>query len=73
MPSQQEVHWSQLIALVFVMSGSGGGAFTSKYTVRTYFQNSAGLKEGGQVTLEGVTIGAVKSIPCGAQPQAHPG
>jgi phospholipid/cholesterol/gamma-HCH transport system substrate-binding protein len=74
-PSQQEVHWSQLkvgvlifiailalVALVFVMSGSGGGVFTPKYTIRTYFQNSSGLKVGGQVTLEGVTIGSVKDI-----------
>ena len=75
MPSQQEVHWSQLkvgvlvfaalvalTALVFLMSGSTGGVFTKKLTVRSYFENSAGLKPGGPVNLEGVTIGSVKSI-----------
>ena len=75
MPSQQEVHWSQLkvgvlvfaaivalTALVFLMSGSGGGVFTHKLTVRSYFEDSAGLKVGGAVNLEGVAIGSVKSI-----------
>lgn len=75
MPSQQEVHWSQLkvgvlvfaalvalTALVFLMSGGTGGLFTPKLTVRSYFEDSAGLKIGGPVNLEGVTIGAVKAI-----------
>ncbi len=76
MPSQQEVHWSQLkvgvlvfaalvalTALVFLISGtSGGGPFAHKLTVRSYFEDSAGLKVGGQVNLEGVTIGSVKAI-----------
>ncbi len=75
MPSQQEVHWSQLkvgvlvfvavialLALVFLMSGGSGGLFSRKLVVRSYFENSAGLKVGGQVTLEGVTVGTVKSI-----------
>ena len=76
MPSQQEVHWSQLkvgllvfvailalTALIFLISGtSGGGPFSHKLTVRSYFEDSAGLKVGGQVNLEGVTIGTVKNI-----------
>ena len=75
MPSQKEVHWSELkvgvlvfvaivalLALVFLMTGSSGGLFTQKLTVRSYFENSSGLKVGGQVTLEGVTVGTVKSI-----------
>ena len=75
MPSQQEVRWSQLkvgvlvlaallalTALVFLMSGDTGGLFTGKLMVRSYFENSAGLKVGAPVTLEGVTIGNVKSI-----------
>jgi phospholipid/cholesterol/gamma-HCH transport system substrate-binding protein len=74
-PSQQEVHGSQLkvgvlvfaalvalTALVFLMSGSTGGIFTKKLIIRSYFENSAGLKEGGPVNLEGVTIGTVKQI-----------
>jgi phospholipid/cholesterol/gamma-HCH transport system substrate-binding protein len=74
-PSQQEVQWSQLkvgvliivalaalTALIFLMSGSTGGLFAGKITLRTYFENAAGLKVGAPVNLEGVTIGNVKSI-----------
>ncbi len=75
MPSQHEVQWSQLkvgvvvvvalislTALIFLMSGSTGGLFTSKLMLRSYFENAAGLKVGAPVNLEGVTIGNVKSI-----------
>jgi phospholipid/cholesterol/gamma-HCH transport system substrate-binding protein len=76
MPSQQEVRWSQLkvgvivlvasivlVTLLFLMtSASGLGVFSHKLTIVTYFENSAGLKEGGAVNLEGVTIGTVKSV-----------
>jgi len=76
MPSEQEVRWSQLkigvivivasvilTTLLFLMtSASGLGFFTRKLTVTTYFENSAGLKTGAAVNLEGVTIGAVKSV-----------
>jgi phospholipid/cholesterol/gamma-HCH transport system substrate-binding protein len=74
-PSQQEVQWSQLkvgvlvlvalsalTALVFLMSGNTGGFLSGKITVRSYFENSAGLKVGAPVNLEGVTIGTVKSV-----------
>jgi phospholipid/cholesterol/gamma-HCH transport system substrate-binding protein len=76
MPSQQEVRWSQLkvgvivlvasvvlVTLLFLMtSASGLGVFSHKLTVTVYFENSAGLKEGAAVNLEGVTVGTVKSI-----------
>ncbi|HEX4583084.1 MAG TPA: MlaD family protein [Acidobacteriaceae bacterium] len=75
MPSQQEVQWSQLkvgvlvivalvalTALVFLMSGSTGGLFAGKITLRSYFENAAGLKVGAPVNLEGVTIGNVSHI-----------
>lgn len=75
MPGQQEVQWSQLkvgvlvlvalsalTVLVFMMSGSTGGFFTGKIVLRSYFENSAGLKIGAPVNLEGVTVGNVKSI-----------
>jgi phospholipid/cholesterol/gamma-HCH transport system substrate-binding protein len=76
MPSQQEVRWSQLkigvivlgsvvilTALLFLMTSSSGlGLFSRKLTVTTYFENSAGLKVGAAVNLEGVTIGTVKTI-----------
>jgi phospholipid/cholesterol/gamma-HCH transport system substrate-binding protein len=76
MPSQQEVRWSQLkvgvivliaavilVALLFLMtSASGLGILSKKLTVTTYFENSAGLKDGAAVNLEGVTIGSVKTV-----------
>jgi phospholipid/cholesterol/gamma-HCH transport system substrate-binding protein len=74
-PSQQEVQWSQLkvgvlvlvaltalAALIFLMAGSTGGIFSRKITLRSYFENSAGLKNGAPVNLEGVTIGTVTDI-----------
>jgi phospholipid/cholesterol/gamma-HCH transport system substrate-binding protein len=82
MPSQQEVRWSQLkvgvivlisvvilTTLLFLMtSASGIGIFSRKLTVTTYFENSAGLKDGAAVNLQGVTIGTVKSISVTTSP-----
>jgi len=71
-PSRKEIQWSQLrvgvlvlgasailIVLIFLMSSSSGGLFSRKLTLRSYFENAAGLKNGAPVTLEGVTIGNV--------------
>ncbi len=82
MPSQQEVHWSQLkvglivlvasiilVTLLFLMtSASGVGMFSKKLMVTTYFENAAGLKVGAEVNLEGVTIGSVKSVTVSSNP-----
>jgi len=82
MPSQQEVRWSQLkvglivlvaavilVTLLFLMTSSSGlGVLSKKLTVTTYFENSAGLKVGGAVTLEGVTIGSVKAVTISTEP-----
>jgi phospholipid/cholesterol/gamma-HCH transport system substrate-binding protein len=76
MPSQQEVKWSQLkvgiivlvsmallTTLLFLMTkASGMSVFSKKLIVHTYFENSAGLKKGGEVQLQGVTIGEVKDV-----------
>lgn len=75
MPSRKEIQWSQLrvgalalvalgvlIGLIFLMSGSTGGLFAPKLTLRSYFSNASGLKNGAPVTLEGVTIGNVLRI-----------
>lgn len=72
MPSRKEIQWSQLrvgalvlaatavlVGLIFLMSGSTGGLFAKKITLRCYFENAAGVKNGAPVTLEGVTIGNV--------------
>jgi phospholipid/cholesterol/gamma-HCH transport system substrate-binding protein len=83
MPSQQEVRWSQLkvgvivlistiilVTLLFLMTSSSGlGIFSHKLTVTTYFANSAGLKTGAAVNLEGVTIGTVKTVTIDNSPE----
>ena len=48
-----------LVGLIVLMSGSTGGLFARKLVLRAYFKNAAGLKDGAEVTLEGVTIGNV--------------
>ena len=82
MPSQQEVKWSQLkvgvivivstvilCTLLFLMtSASGGSFFSKKIVVDAYFSNSAGLKQGGEVQLQGVTIGTVKAVRISTDP-----
>src|SRR5271155_4560448 len=83
MPSQQEVRWSQLkvgvivlistiilVTLLFLMTSSAGlGILSHKLTVTTYFENSAGLKTGAAVNLEGVTIGTVKAVTIDNSPE----
>lgn len=82
MPSQQEVKWSQLkvgilvlvstLLLLFFLflltSASGVSVFEHRLTARSYFQNSQGLKVGAPVTLEGVTVGEVKSVAISNDP-----
>jgi phospholipid/cholesterol/gamma-HCH transport system substrate-binding protein len=73
-PSQKQLKWSQLrvgltvlfasitlAILIFLMSGTGG-VFTKKISITSYFDNSAGLRVGAPVRLEGVDIGNVQSI-----------
>ena len=83
MPSQQEVRWSHLkvgvivlistvvlVTLLFLMTSSSGlGIFSHKLTVATFFENSAGLKTGAAVNLQGVTIGTVKSVTIDNSPE----
>ena len=45
------------------------GILSHKLTVTTYFENSAGLKTGAAVQLEGVTIGTVKSVTIDNSPE----
>jgi len=83
MPSQQEVRWSQLkvglivlaatiilVTFLFLMTSSSGiGLFSHRLTIISYFENSAGLKEGAPVNLQGVTIGTVKSVNVVTSPE----
>lgn len=50
-----------LVVLVLLMSGTSG-LFTPKIRLRSYFENSAGLKNGAPVNLQGVQVGQVKSV-----------
>jgi phospholipid/cholesterol/gamma-HCH transport system substrate-binding protein len=49
------------MVLIFVMSGTGGW-FTRKITLRSFFDNASGLREGAPVRLAGVDIGNVTGI-----------
>ena len=75
MPSRKEIQWTQLrvgalvlvslavlVGLIILMSGSTGGLFRGKIVLRAYFKNANGLKDGAEVTLEGVTIGNVVHV-----------
>ena len=74
MPSQKQLKWSQLrvgitvIAasltlgfLLFLMSGTSG-FFTPRMTLKSYFDNAQGLRNGAPVRLSGVDIGNVTGI-----------
>ncbi len=47
--------------LIFLMSGTGGW-FTRKITLRSFFDNATGLREGAPVRLAGVDIGNVTRV-----------
>jgi phospholipid/cholesterol/gamma-HCH transport system substrate-binding protein len=73
LPSQKQLKWSQLKVGIAVLSAttilgalvllmSGGGLFTRKIYVISYFADANGLTPGAPVRLVGVDIGNVKSI-----------
>jgi len=74
LPSQKQLKWSQLrvgltvlfasitlAVLTFLMSGTTG-LFTPKITLRSYFDNAQGLRNGAPVRLQGVDIGNVTVV-----------
>ena len=74
MPSQKQVKWSQLkvgitvvvasitlMVLVFLMNQTGG-MFSHKITIKSYFDNASGLRQGAPVRLQGVDVGNVSAI-----------
>ena len=73
MPSQKQLKWSQLkvgltvvvasiVLGVLILLMSGGGLFTSKILLKSYFPDASGLTAGSPVRLSGVDIGNVKTI-----------
>jgi len=80
MPQRERVTWAQLrvgtmvivsLAIlavgIFFISGEVG-FFTRKYTLITYLTGAAGLREGAQVRLAGVAVGAVKQVQISPYP-----
>ncbi|HEY3975455.1 MAG TPA: MlaD family protein [Candidatus Sulfotelmatobacter sp.] len=74
MPSQKQLKWSQLRVgitvivasltlgfLLFLMSGTAG-FFTPRITLKSYFDNAQGLRQGAPVRLSGVDVGNVTAI-----------
>jgi phospholipid/cholesterol/gamma-HCH transport system substrate-binding protein len=74
LPSQKQLKWSQLrvgitvvaasltlAVLLFLMSGTGG-LFTHHITLKSYFDNAQGIRDGAPVRLSGVDIGNVIHI-----------
>jgi phospholipid/cholesterol/gamma-HCH transport system substrate-binding protein len=73
LPSQKQLKWSQLkvgltvifaaiILAVLIILMSGGGLFTRKIILISYFPDASGLTPGAPVRLSGVDIGNVKEI-----------
>jgi phospholipid/cholesterol/gamma-HCH transport system substrate-binding protein len=74
LPSQKQLKWSQLrvgltvlfasitlAVLTFLMSGTTG-LFTPKISLKSYFDNAQGLRNGAPVRLQGVDIGNVTKV-----------
>jgi len=51
-----------LLALAIFYVGGQRGFFVKTYTVNAYFQNANNLRDGAEVSLEGVTIGNVRKV-----------
>ncbi len=50
-----------LVVLIFLL-GNKDQLFTSTITVKTYFQNTGGLRNGASVRFGGIDVGAVKDV-----------
>ena len=60
-----------LLALaIFYISGQSG-FFVPKYTITAYFQNANNLRDGAEVSLEGVTIGNVNTVTISKEPDPN--
>ena len=74
MPRTRSLAWSQLkvgiitivaiglaILMIFLVSGEGG-MFWQRYSLKTIFDNIAGLKPGAPVRVAGAEVGSVKTL-----------
>src|ERR1700739_4608455 len=60
-----------LLALaIFYISGQSG-FFVPKYTITAYFPNANNLRDGAEISLEGVTIGNVDRVEISPQPDPN--
>lgn len=50
-----------LVVLIFLL-GNKDQLFTSTFTVKSYFQNTGGLRNGASVRFGGIDVGAVKGV-----------
>lgn len=83
MPQRKQITWAQLRVglLVIVSLGiftvgiffiSGQAGFLSRrYTLKTYFSEASGLRQGAQVRLAGIPVGIVQSIRISPYPEAN--
>ncbi len=51
-----------LLALAIFYVSSGSNPLLSRYTIVAYFASANGLRPGGEVWLEGVTVGNVRDV-----------
>lgn len=53
---------STLLVILIFLLGNKDQLFTSTFTVKTYFQNTGGLRNGASVRFGGIDVGAVKGV-----------
>jgi phospholipid/cholesterol/gamma-HCH transport system substrate-binding protein len=84
MAQRKQLTWTELRVGVFVLAGlvimgmgifyvTGGGTFSPKYRLTTYFPETENLQDGANVSLSGVPIGNVENISLNKNPldRAH--
>jgi phospholipid/cholesterol/gamma-HCH transport system substrate-binding protein len=82
MPQQKQLTWAQLrvgvlvivsltvfAVAIFFISGQVG-FLTRRYTLKAYFSDAGGLREGAEVQLAGIAVGNVNRIRISPHPEA---
>ncbi len=75
MASPKKIQWAQLrvgilatvamiiaAVLIFLLTQGNGGIFTSKFHVRTYMDDSAGMADSAPVRLNGIPVGNIEHV-----------